>query len=307
MSENAKLPPSMQAAVEKAVAEASSSSEILVKPVPTDETREPKKVVEEKAPVDSEKGKAAIESLMKSLPPAEAAKLAEALKGPNPPNIFVENQNVFLGEAADKQIAIRKGGKEDKKGPTPIDLKRIRAFQERIHRWMNNHQEDLKKLKEANPNATDKQIEGAFQQRAMQALQQEDYDRLPPSEKIKRLEGMLAGSVKQIARDIMELRHNQDAIADAYEINYRALAQMFVKLGLPLEEQKKFMKQASDEIRAEHEAEIAKQEETRKKRMEANAAAAEKAKMESEAREVAKPSTETHGAELPMDATIFGG
>lgn len=237
------------------------------------------------APLDSEKGKAAIDNLLKTLPLEQAKKLQEALNSPNPPHVHIdENQNVFVGDEADKQVEMRKGAQN----VSLIQAKRIKALQERVRRWMNN-----------NPGKTERD--------AMMAIQQEDYDRMPVEQKIKRLENMLSGAVQQIARDIMTIRHNQFSIADAYDINYRAISKMIHQLGIPLEEHNKFMQAAQIEFETERRVAMEKQAQAQKEQAVAQAAAAESAKMAEEAKEAAKPSTETTGAEPPKDATVFGG
>jgi hypothetical protein len=250
---------------------------------------EDKKHMEGKTTLDSAKGKAVIDNLLQTLPPEEAAKLKAALNDPkHAGHVHIdENQNVFIGDAADKAVEMRKG-KAGVKKITPIDMKRIKALQERVRRWMN-----------ANPGKTETE--------AMQAIQQEDYDRMPVEKKLLRLENIIRGFMGQVGEDIMTLQQNQYSVSDAFDINYRAVAKMLVKLGLPVEEHAKFMKEAQDEVVAERKAAIEKHIEEEKKKMEAQAAVIEKAKMEAEAKESGKPSTESKGAELPKDATIFGG
>lgn len=111
-----------------------------------------------------------------------------------------------------------------------IDQKRQRIFQERMQRFMS---------KGMNP------------QQAIEAMQREDYDRLPPNEKIRKLEGAIVGNFQAIARDIGILKQNQNDLADVMDVNFRAFEKMLKKLGVEVEDQKALLKEAEDEIRAE--------------------------------------------------------
>lgn len=238
--------------------------------------------------MDSAKGKEVIDGLLKSLPPEEAKKLQDALNSKEPPHIHIdENQNVFIGEAADKAVEMR-SNKPPPKKVSLIDQKRIAALQERVRRWMNNHQ-------------------GKSEQEAMMAIQREDYEALPPGEKIKRLEAMVTGALQNFGQDLMNVRHNQYSIADAFDVNYRAITKMFAKVGLPLELHAQFMKEAQDEFEAERKAAMEKQMAAQKAQMDAAKAAQEKKVMDAEAKEVTKAGTEAQGSDLPKDATVFGG
>lgn len=242
----------------------------------------------EDVPMDSAKGKEVIDGLLKSLPPEAAKKLQDALNSPTPPHVHIdEQQNVFIGEAADQAVEMR-SNKAPQKKVSLIDQKRIAALQERVRRWMNAHQ-------------------GKSEQEAMQAIQREDYERLPDGEKIKRLEAMVGGALQQFGQDLMNVRHNQYAIADAFDVNYRAIAKMLTKLGLPLEDHAKFMKEAHEEFEAERKAAMEKQMAEQNSKMAAAKAAQEQKAMNAEAKEVSKAGGEAQGSDLPKDATVFGG
>ena len=138
-------------------------------------------------------------------------------------------------------------------------------------------------------------------------MQLEDYERMPLAQKVKRLESLLAQSISQMGQDLLNLRHNQYAIADAYELNYRGMAKMLAKLGITPEEHKKFMDEANAEFLADQKAAMQKHLEESKK---AEAAAAEKTEvkaMNDEAKEAGKPGATAEPGELPEGATVFGG
>jgi hypothetical protein len=114
--------------------------------------------------------------------------------------------------------------------PSKIDQKRQKIFQDRMKRFMSK---------------------GMTPEQAISAMQREDYDRLPPDQKIRRLESALVGNFQQVARDIGLLRQNQNDLADVMDVNFRAFEKMLIKLGVPSEDQKALLKEAEDEIRAE--------------------------------------------------------
>jgi AraC-like DNA-binding protein len=209
------------------------------------------------------------------------------------------------------------------------DLKRQQAFIERIKRTMNRHKCDEKK--------------------ALELMQQEDYEALPAKEHVKRLEALCAQSFKSIGNDmgavsenLKALRHNDGAIADAFDINYRAIADLFTetevrlqaieyvlntRLGLTADELAQIQKnvretatQAAMELqkqimakaRAEVDAEKAEQMKLRQEAKKQAAEAAEKARIEAELQSTATPAivgaAKEEGTALPPppEATTFG-
>ena len=185
-------------------------------------------------------------------------------------------------------VGVAKDAPVELRPPTKLQDKRRQILIDRVKRWMNK-----------NP--------GKTEQEALMAIQLEDYERMPVGDKLKRLEAMFAGSMQQIGQDMMSLRHNQFALADAYDVNYRAISKMFAKLGISLEDQAKVMKEAADEFEAERKAAVEKHEAEQREKMEKMKVAQEKGEMEREAAEVNKPTAGPQGAEPPADATVFGG
>lgn len=111
-----------------------------------------------------------------------------------------------------------------------IDLKRQKIYQERMQRHI---------------------AKGKTPEQANEAIRREDYERLPPNEKINRLERALVGNFQAIAQDIAVLKDNQNSLADVMDVNFRAFEKMLLKLGVPVEEQKAMLQAAEAEIRAE--------------------------------------------------------
>jgi hypothetical protein len=251
-----------------------------------------KPVVE--TPMDSEKGKEVIENLLKTLPPEEAKKLQDALNSPTPPHIHIdENQNVLIGEAADQAVEMRKQSRK----VTKIDEKRAQIFEERVKRWVNNNQDKLKGLNEQQ-----------VREQAIHALHAEDLDKMSPMERVKRLEQIAFQTFNKLATDLSHVEGNQFALADAMDVNFRAMAKMFAKLGIPVEDHNKFMEESKVELEAERKAMI----EERKQRMMAQQKiiieSKEKKGMVEEAKVVAaETGKEPEGAPIPKDATVFGG
>lgn len=155
------------------------------------------------------------------------------------------------------------------------DLKRQEIFRQRMARLMSK---------------------GMNEQQAFERIQREDYERLPVIERVKKLEGAFMGNVQAIARDIHLLRQNESALADVMDVNFRAFEKMLVKLGLPVEEQRKLLVEAEAEIRAEREA------------AEAARQAAQAQQQEQAAQETVQEAVDVPGTpEIPEGATVHGG
>jgi hypothetical protein len=153
---------------------------------------------------------------------------------------------------------------------------------------------------------------GIPEEKVDQYLREEDYRNMPVAEKVQRLEGIMSSTFQGFSQDIIHLRQNDGHIADAFDINNRAVFKMLEKLGLTPEQQKELMKEAADEHEADKKAKI----EARKKAEElAKQAQLEAQKKASEAKEKANIVQETkdekhpepQGAEPPAEATQFGG
>jgi hypothetical protein len=138
---------------------------------------------------------------------------------------------------------------------------------------------------------------GKTPEQAYAAIQREDYDRMPVDDKVKRLEGMLVGNIQSLSNDVSMLHKNEKDLADVMDVNFRAFERMMVKLGLPLEEQRKILVEVEAELRAELEARTAAR--ATQQRM-----AEEEAKKEVLATTVDEPG---EAQKAPEGATIFGG
>jgi hypothetical protein len=165
------------------------------------------------------------------------------------------------------------------KKPSKIERKRQQIFQERMQRHLN---------------------QGKTSEQAFAALQKEDYERLPVDAKVKRLEGILLGTLQRLANDISALRTNQTYLADAMNVNFKGFEKMLRHLGVDDATQKKFMAEAEAELKAEWEAREA-----------ARAAAAKQAQEEATKQEIAEtvdePAPAGQVAPVPEGATVFGG
>lgn len=111
-----------------------------------------------------------------------------------------------------------------------IDQKRQQIFRDRMERFI---------------------AKGMTPEQAVEAIQREDYERLPVPDKIKRLEGALIGNLQAIAGDMSNLRKNQTDLADAMDVNFRGFEKILAKLGVSVEDQRAMLKEAEDEIGAE--------------------------------------------------------
>lgn len=99
---------------------------------------------------------------------------------------------------------------------------------------------------------------GLTEDQARMLIAKEDYDNLSPEKKIKRLEGIVIGSVQGVRQDILNLKHNDSELADAMDINFRAFSKMLLKAGISLAEQNVFMAEAQAEVASEQERKAAK-------------------------------------------------
>lgn len=250
----------------------------------------------------SEQGKQTIESLMAKMTPEQQEKFKEHLAGDKPVHVNVDKDGtVTFGE--DAVAAAEAAGhapvtpasepaptelkKEEPKRPSKLDMKRQQILMDRVRRHMGK---------------------GMTQQQAFQAIQREDYEALPLEKKFARLETMVSQSFQRLAQEIMTVSQDQMAIGDAFDINYRGIQKLFKKLGVSDEDQKALIDEAQKEVIEERK----KQHENRMAQMKAAEEAAEKSRAEAELKKAEAPVKtngvhEEVGAEVPKEATVFGG
>jgi len=177
---------------------------------------------------------------------------------------------------------------EAKPKPTKLEQKRQQILMDRIRRKMG---------------------EGMTEQQAMQSVAQEDYNRLPVDKKLLRLETMVTNTVRQIANDILALRQNDSAIAEAFDINYKAIEKAFAKLGLSPQEQMSLIDEARREVMEERQRALQERLAAQRKAQEDS----EKARIEAEARLAESkpvgdsPVPEGQDPHVQEGATVFGG
>lgn len=250
----------------------------------------------EKVSLDSEQGKQTIESLMAKMSPERQEEFKKALNGDQPVHVHVDKEGnvVFgtdLGEAMPQEQAALPPApeepvelkKDEPKKMSKIDEKRQRILMERVQRKMGS---------------------GMSREQAIMSIQKEDFDALPLDKKFARLESVVANSLRGLSQEVMNLSQGHMAIADAFDINYRAIQKILTKLGVAPDEQKVFIDEAQREVIEERKKII----EERHARIQSERDAAEKARMEAEAKpaekQVAEPAPE--GSEIPKEATVFG-
>jgi hypothetical protein len=171
-----------------------------------------------------------------------------------------------------------------------IELKRMRAYQERRQRLINK---------------------GVAPDKVDMVLAAEDYANMPVPEKLKRLEGILQNSFQQVAIEMANLRHNDGVLADAMDLNFKSFAKMLVKLGIPLEDQGKIIAETEKEMAEERR----KQSETASKAAQAAQENIEQAKAEEALKKAEQPiltgpeGVDANGSPIPPPdgATVFGG
>jgi len=153
------------------------------------------------------------------------------------------------------------------KKATKQDLTRQKIYDERRQRHLNK---------------------GIPAERVDQVIAREDYERLSVEEKVKRLENNIGGALRQLAGELQNLRHNDGVIAEAMDVNFRALGKIFAQLGVSTEQQKAYLKDVAEEMQRER---LAQQEQQ----------AAEQALKEAPQEVATAPTV------APEAATSFGG
>lgn len=183
---------------------------------------------------------------------------------------------VAVAEEPVRQIA-------EAKKLTKLDIKRMQAHEERRRRLINS---------------------GVSPEKVDSVIAAEDYSNLSVEKKMERLEKVVSRALQGFQQDIMALRHNDGVIADAMDINLKALARGLQKAGVTLEQQNEIIKAVEVELREEQRQEA----EARALASKAAAEAREKATMEQEA--ATKPTVggdEAEPQDTPDGATVFEG
>lgn len=158
-----------------------------------------------------------------------------------------------------------------------IDEKRQEIFRDRVKRKMG---------------------EGATEEQAITYVLREDYAALPIEQKFARLESMVANAVNQLTENVNVLRQNERVVADAFDINYRAVEKMFKKLGVPSDEQNAIL----DECRKEVAEDRAKQMAAHEAEMKDRALNQANAQVMAEGKEVSDELNKTEKQPIGLDA-----
>jgi hypothetical protein len=222
-----------------------------------------------------------MEQVQATIPPGVKAILDQAGASP---------LQAEVGEATDNTIPISQAKK-----PSKFDQKRQQIALDRLRRKMN----------ELGPDGKQK-----TPQQAMAEIQREDYERMPADKKIARLENIISSMSRQFAADMQNLRRNDGAIADAFDINYRAIGVMMEKLGISYEDQKTINEQATAAFAADRQAKVEAEAQAAAEKMQKAKEVDEKDRMEKEAakqsagvQEEAKSEEDPH---VEAGATVFG-
>lgn len=165
---------------------------------------------------------------------------------------------------------------------TKVDIKRMQAREERRRRLLNN---------------------GVPEDKVDAVMAAEDYQNLPVDKKLDRFERIVSQALQGLQRDIMALRHNDGVIADAMDINLKAMARALEKAGITKEAQNDIIREVEKELREEQKRQAEAEVEARRMASEK----AEKERMEAEAN--AKPAIASEGEPepVPEGATVFEG
>jgi hypothetical protein len=264
--------------------------------------------VSENVPLNSEAGKQQVEALLAKMTPEQQVEFKAALASDKPVHVHVDKEGkIALGAAADAAAPstveaapenVTELKREEPKKPSKLDQKRQQIFMDRLKRKMGE------KTKDGTPKT---------QEQALQEMQREDYNAWPVEKKFERLESLVAQSFRNLSQEIMHLSQEHMAIGDAFDINYRAIQKMFIKLGLTNEEQKTFLDEAQNEVLAIRKKQQADMEQAQMQRQARQQGVTEQQTVEAEltkpqakvVAEGAAPAEE--GAAPPAEATVFGG
>jgi hypothetical protein len=164
-----------------------------------------------------------------------------------------------------------------------IDIKRMQAREERRRRLINR---------------------GVPEDKVDAVMAAEDYQNLPIDKKLDRFEYIVSQALQGLQRDILALRHNDGVIAEAMDINLKAMSRALEKAGVSKEAQGDIIREVEKELREE-------QEKRARAEQEALRLAAEQSERERiEAELSSKPSLssdEAPAVEIPEGATVFEG
>lgn len=169
------------------------------------------------------------------------------------------------------------------KKPSTVDLKREAHHQERKRRFINR---------------------GMTPAQADMAMAEEDYRNLPIERKFERFQAGVSQAFQKMAHDILGLRHNDGVIADAIDVNVKAMAKCLEKVGVNLEQQSEIIKAVSQEIAEERKQRI--EEAKRRIQVEAESKAASEALAGAEKSSNVTDSDDAPQPVVPDGATTFG-
>lgn len=164
-------------------------------------------------------------------------------------------------------------GENGQRRLTKLDQKRMQIYQQRRDRLISAG---------VPPEQVDEKIED------------EDYARLPTETKLRRMDTAFGSAIRQLSKEMQDLKHNDVILADALDVNFRSIAKMMDKLGISREEQQKFLAEAKEDMARE---------------LEARQRAADQAQREGHAPAELEESVTQAGEPLPPPdgATVFEG
>lgn len=160
---------------------------------------------------------------------------------------------------------------------------------------------DAKKARKREKREQDLVALGVAPDRAKQVIARREYDAAPLAERLRRLEQMTAGAIQGIAEDLNALKHNDSAISEAIDINFRAFSKALEKIGVTGEQQRQLVEEAKMEI----DAELA----VRDAQAQAAAEAEQKAQIDAQEKAQVTAAVDVAGDTPPPheDAVVFGG
>lgn len=262
------------------------------------------------AQLDSAAGKKTVDELMAQMNPEQQAQFKAALASDKPVHIHMgKDGKISLGEEADAAADAHPTPVEEEKAPeAPVELKKEEPKVAKVSKIDQKRQQIFRERMQRKMGEKTKDGTLKTQQQALQEIQREDYDAMPLEKKFARLETIVSQSFQNLAQEVVGLNQSHISIADAFDINYRAMQKIFHKLGVTDEEQKVFIDAAQKEVIEEKQKAAKQQAEARMAANKAAADAREKAAVEAETKAPAHANGEAPEAPAhPTEATVFGG
>lgn len=168
---------------------------------------------------------------------------------------------------------------------------RSKFDEKRLKKRAEEHQRQLESLKKM----------GLSAEQAEETIARREYESAPIDQKVRRLEDIVARALQQLSQEMINLRANDQVLADAMDVNFRAVAKALTLAGIPLEKQGEIIKEVNEEVAREIEQIAEARRKVEEAAQKAEADKTEVAAVEQVADVAGVP------PDAPAEATQFGG